>query len=69
MSWALANLDNGLFFEKGRWTCDCELADKFPDLEAVSRLAEGQRITNAAAAMLSSNGQRPLGFVWLTKPN
>jgi hypothetical protein len=69
MSWTLANLDNGLFFEKGRWTCHCDLADKFTDLETVSRMAADHRIENAAAAMISGNPQRPLGFLWLTKPN
>jgi hypothetical protein len=69
MSWALANLDNGLFLEKGRWTCHCDLADKFPDLEIVSRMAVDHRISNAAAAILSSDAKRPLGFLWLTKPH
>jgi len=69
MRLALANLDNGLFLEKGRWTFHCELADKFPDLESVSRMAADYQIRNAAAALLSHNPLRATGFLWVTKPD
>jgi hypothetical protein len=69
MTLALANLDNGLFFQKGNWTYRCDHAEKFPDLEAVSRVAAHHHIRNAAAAMISSDSKKPFGFIWLTKPD
>ena len=70
MRLALAELDNGLVLEKGHyWTFHCELADKFPDLESVSRMAADYQIRNAAAAVLSHNPLRASGFLWITKPN
>jgi hypothetical protein len=69
MTLALANLDNGLFFQKGHWTYHCGLADTFPDLEAVSRVAARHQIKNAAAAMVSAHSKRPFAFIWLSKPD
>ncbi len=68
MNLALVNLDNGLFLEKGRWTAQLDLADRFEELELVQKAVSDFKIRNAAAAMLSGNPLRASGFLWATTP-
>lgn len=70
MGYALANLDNGLFFDKGKWTACFELAEQFEELDSVASLADRHKVRNAAAAFIDGEHPgHPLGFYWLTEPN
>ncbi len=69
MRLALANLDTGLFFAKGRWTADGNHAQVFPDTETVASVAAENKIRNAAAAMLGGEPLQARGFLWVTRPH
>jgi len=68
MRLALTNLDTGLFLERGGWTTDSNLAQTFSDLETVARMAEENKVKNAAAMMLGGEPPQATGFLWVTQP-
>ena len=68
MRLALTNLDTGLFLERDGWTADSNLAQTFSDLETVARMAEENKVKNAAAMMLGGEPPQATGFLWVTQP-
>ncbi|HLH52501.1 MAG TPA: hypothetical protein VKY92_02705 [Verrucomicrobiae bacterium] len=64
---ALTNLDNGLYFDKGKWVSDHKLAQQFPDQEAVARAAKKLKVRNAAAALIDGNPAQVRGYFWVTR--
>ena len=70
MGYVLVNLDNGLFFDKERWTAHFALAQQFEDLDGLAPVAARHNVRNAAAASMDgADPSHPVGFYWLTKPN
>jgi hypothetical protein len=66
MALALANLDTGLFYDKGRWTVDYKSAQLFPDHQSVWEVAVQNRLTNFVAVLVSGEPPRVRGFFKVT---
>jgi hypothetical protein len=69
MRLALTNLDTGLFLDRGGWTADSNLAQTFCDLETVAKMAQENKVRNAAAMMLGGEPPQATGFLWVTHPS
>jgi len=69
MCLALVNLDTGLFFARGDWTLDYELAQTFPNQNAIADLAVKNSVKNAAAVLLEGEPPQIKGYFWIGNEN
>jgi hypothetical protein len=66
---ALLNLDTGLFFAHGAWTCDHKMSQPFPDRGSVSKAALELKLKNAAAALIEGDPPHLRAFFWISDSN